>query len=119
MLHYFLYRHTPESLRPWVPRPKVLAAILTAVLTWAALAVAEAAGVDLRAQIPLLGQLLAGKVLTWAQAINTLAPLIAAYLTREAQPVLLEGEPADGDPTSGDELLEDEPPDVDVRRGEV
>jgi hypothetical protein len=96
MLHYFLYRHTPESLRPWVPRPKVLAGFVTAVLVWAVIAAAEAAGVDLRAQIPLLGQLLAGKVLTWAQAINTLAPLVAAYLTREAQPVLLEGESPDG-----------------------
>jgi hypothetical protein len=117
MLHYFIYRHTPESLRPWVPRPKVLAGILTAVLTWAALAAVEAAGVDLRAQIPLVGQLLAGKVLTWAQAINTLAPLIAAYLTREAQPALLEGEPIEEDPA--DPPLEDEPPDVDVRHGEV
>jgi len=99
MLHYFIYRHTPESLRPWVPRPKVLAAILTAVLTWIALAIAEAAGVDLRAQIPLLGQLLAGKVLTWAQAINTLAPLVAAYLTREARNEQLEGTPPDeGEP---------------------
>ena len=118
MLHYFLSRHTPESLRPWVPRPKVLAGFVAAVLVWAAIAVAEAAGVDLRAQIPLLGQLLAGKVLTWAQAINTLAPLVAAYLTREAQPVLLEGEPAEEDP-GADPPLEDEPPDVDVRRGEV
>ncbi len=118
MLHYFLYRHTPESLRPWIPRPKVLAGILTAVLTWAALAVAEAAGADLRAQIPLVGQLLAGKVLTWAQAINTVAPLLAAYLTREAQPALLEGEPAEENPDA-DLELEDEAPDIDVRRGEV
>ena len=113
MLHYFIYRHAPESLRPWVPRPKVLAGILTAVLTWAALAVAEAIGADLRAEVPLIAQLLAGKVLTWAQLINTVAPLVAAYLTREAQPIMLEGEPVDGDP------LEDEPPDIGVRRGEV
>jgi len=118
MLHYFIYRRTPESLRPWVPRPKVMAAILTASLTWIALVVAEAAGVDIRAEATLLGQLLPGKVLTWAQAINTLAPLIAAYLTREAQPIMLEGEPADGDPLE-DEPLEDEPLDIDVRRGEV
>lgn len=119
MLHYFLYRHTPESLRPWLPRPKVLAGFVTAVLVWAVIAVAEAIGADLRAEVPLIAQLLAGKVLTWAQAINTVAPLVAAYLTREAQPILLGGEPADGDPTSEDEPLEDEPPDVDVRRGEV
>jgi len=99
MLHYFIYRHAPESLRPWVPRPKVLAAILTAVLTWIALAIAEAIGADLRAEIPLLGQLLAGKVLTWSQAINTLAPLVAAYLTREARNEQLEGTPPDeGEP---------------------
>ncbi len=118
MLHYFIYRHTPESLRPWVPRPKVLAGFVAAVLVWAAIAVAEAIGADLRAEIPLLGQLLAGKVLTWAQAINTVAPLVAAYLTREAQPALLEGEPVEKDPDA-DLLLEDEPPDVDIRHGEV
>jgi len=118
MLHYFLYRHTPASLRPWVPRPKVLAGFVTAVLVWAVIAVAALIGVDVQAEIPLVAQLLAGKALTWAQAINTIAPLVAAYLAREAQPIMLEGGPADEDPDA-DPPLEDEPADIDVRRGEV
>lgn len=95
MLYTWLYLHTPETYRPYVPRPKVLSAILVAALTWAALAGLEALGVDLRAQVPFIGEILAGKVLTWSQAINTVAPIIAAYLTREAKTVVHEGDPAD------------------------
>jgi hypothetical protein len=97
VLYTWLYMNAPDGLKRHVPRPKVLSAIIVAVFTWVALAIAEALGVDLRAQVPLIGQLLAGKVLTWSQAINTLAPLVAAYLTREARNVQYEGVPPEED----------------------
>lgn len=107
MLYAKLYFLTPEALRERFPRPKVFAAIVTAVLTAVALAVLQAIGLEVDSSVPLL-DLVAEQDLTYRQAVNVVLPLVAAYLTSEARVELLEGEPADR-----------EPADVDIVEGEV
>jgi hypothetical protein len=95
VLYHFVFSHTPEQLRPLLPRPKVFTAAVTAAVVAIGLAVLQELGVEVDAAVPVL-DIVSEQDLTWRQVLNVLAPLVAAYLVREPRVELLEGEPEEG-----------------------
>lgn len=93
MLYDAIYLRTPAHLRHLLPRPKVFAAAVTAVLTAVALAIVQQFGVEVDAAVPFLN--LVEQELTYRQVVNAVAPLVAAYAVRDGETRLLEGKPAE------------------------